>query len=150
MKICSFFGHRRTPSDIYDDLLQAILSVIETHGVTQFYLGSHGAFDEMSVKATLEAKKIHPEIEILTVLTSMPTKNTYINDYYDGSIYPDGLETVPPRFSISHRNKWTADNSDIVIGYIQHKSGGAATAYFRAVRRKKLCINLCPKEQQTF
>lgn len=149
-KICTFLGHKNTPTEIYDDLVKQIISVIKVEGVTQFFLGSHGNFHDMSFRAVLEAKKIHPEIEMLSVLSAMPTKNTFISKSYDGSIYPDGLESIPPRFGISFRNKWMADTSDIAIGYIRDKSGGAATAYFRAVRQNKVCINLCPKENQNF
>ncbi len=60
---------------------------------------------------------------------------------YDETIYPE-LEKVPYRFAISKRNEWMVDNSDLVIAFVSHSWGGAATTYRYAIRKKKQIINL--------
>ncbi|MEE1280074.1 MAG: hypothetical protein UHH95_04500 [Oscillospiraceae bacterium] len=46
-------------------------------------------------------------------------------DYTD-TIYPDGLEGVPPNYAISRRNMWMIDNADYVVTYVKYIVGGAA------------------------
>ena len=60
-------------------------------------------------------------------------------DQYADTIYPDGLEDVPPRFAICRRNDWMVNNSDAVICYVVNHFGGAYT-YTEKARRKGKCI----------
>ena len=58
------------------------------------------------------------------------------------TIYPAGIELVPPKFAISYRNKWMVENSDYVVTYIKRPQGGAAQFYELALRKNKKVINL--------
>ena len=64
------------------------------------------------------------------------------------TIYPDGLEFVPKKFAIIHRNRWIVDHSDYLITYISINFGGAYNITEYAKRKKKNIINL--KEQMIF
>lgn len=55
----------------------------------------------------------------------------------DETLYPEGLETVPQRFAIFHRNRWMVEHSDEVVCYVTHPWGGAHTAMEYARRKKK-------------
>ena len=55
---------------------------------------------------------------------------------YDRTVYPP-LETVPRRFAISHRNRWMVEVSDVVVAYVLHDWGGAATTLRYAKQKKK-------------
>lgn len=57
------------------------------------------------------------------------------------TMYPEGLEAVPPRFAISWRNKWMVRESDAVVGYISHAWGGAAQYVEMTQKGKKQVIN---------
>ncbi|OUO31518.1 hypothetical protein B5F88_18105, partial [Flavonifractor sp. An306] len=60
---------------------------------------------------------------------------------YDRTVYPP-LETVPRRFAISHRNRWMVEYVDVVVSYVLHDWGGAATTLQYAKRKKKRIILL--------
>lgn len=142
-KICSFFGHRDTSERIYESLYREIIKAIKTDGVSVFYVGNNGAFDSLARRAVMKAKEEFEGIKICLVLAYMPIKkDSYIAGKYDGTIYPDGLEFVPKRFAISHRNKWIIQQSDMVIGYVRTSYGGAYDALHYAKNQKKKVINL--------
>lgn len=42
------------------------------------------------------------------------------------TVYPEGMETVPPRFAISMRNCWMLRQCSHVVTYVRHAAGGAA------------------------
>lgn len=69
-------------------------------------------------------------------------KKEYTTLDYTNTIYPEGLETVPRRFAISHRNKWIVENSNAVICYVNHTWGGAYQAVILAEKRNLSIINL--------
>ena len=58
------------------------------------------------------------------------------------ALYPEGLESVPPRYAISRRNKWMIRESDVAVTYITHSWGGAAKFAEKAKREGKTVINL--------
>jgi hypothetical protein len=57
-----------------------------------------------------------------------------MEDYSD-TVFPEGLEKIPPRFAISKRNRWMIEHSDYVVTYVRHSFGGAAQ--FKALAEKK-------------
>ena len=65
----------------------------------------------------------------------------YNTDLYDDTTYPP-LEEVPARFAISRRNEWMVDNADVVVAYVTHDWGGAATTLQYAKRKKKRIISV--------
>lgn len=136
-KICTFFGHSKVNGDISEKLTEAIRTVIEKHGVTTFWCGGYGEFDAMAARTAYKLKSEYPYIKVILIRAYMPRKNDFIPEYYDETLYPDGLEIVPYRFAISHRNRWMVKNSDVVIFYITHQYGGAYAAYQYANKNKK-------------
>ena len=58
---------------------------------------------------------------------------------YDWTVYP-GLENVPRRFAISHRNRYMVDKADFVVAYVTHSWGGAAQTLEYANQKKKSII----------
>lgn len=134
MKV-TFCGHRQiSQRKELENWLREKLQYLIHQGATVFYLGGYGAFDHLAMTVLQEEKKLHPAIELILVLAYLNTKQDISN--YDGTIYPP-LETVPQRFAISHRNRWMVENSDVVIGYVTHKWGGAATTLQYAKQKKK-------------
>ena len=69
----------------------------------------------------------------------------YQKTRYDEIIYPE-IEHIPPRFGISHRNKWMVEKADSVIAYVEHGWGGAYQTYQHAKRKKKEIWNLSERE----
>ena len=141
---CCFFGHHDTIAEIRSALYAEIENHITNHNVKTFYVGGYGNFDRMSVTILNELKRKYPQIEIILVLAYLPTekKPEYETDLYDATLYPEGLETVPKRFAISHRNRWIVQQSDYLITYVRTSYGGAYKALQHAKRTGKQMINL--------
>ena len=143
MATCTFFGHRDCPGFIEPKLRETLMDLIENHCVNTFYIGRQGAFDAMVYSVLKELALTHPHIEYAVVLERMPSKQNEAGarDYTD-TLLPEGIETVPPRFAISWRNKWMLKHSDYVVTYITRSWGGAAKFSELAEKQHKTVINL--------
>lgn len=139
---CAFFGHRELYADIANNLREAILQVIHLQNISSFWCGGYGDFDLLAARTVKQLKAEYPETELLWVRAYMPEPNEPANFLYDASFYPEGLETVPKRFAISHRNIWIADHCSTAIAYINCSYGGAYRACRRAARSGKPIIHL--------
>jgi hypothetical protein len=108
-------------------LNSTIEDMLVSKGVDTFYVGTHGSFDLLVLSALRNMKNRYPYILYSVVLAHMPG---VINEhsYYEAfeTLYPDGLERVPRRFAISHRNRWMVEQSQYLIAFVQHGWGGAA------------------------
>ena len=107
-------------------------------GATTFYLGGYGEFDSLAASILREQKKKYPQIELVLVLAYLNTGRDVSG--YDSTVYPP-LENVPRRFSISHRNRWMVESADVVVAYVLHDWGGAATTLRCAKQKKKQIIS---------
>lgn len=84
------------------------------------------------------------------VLAYLPTRRDDVLFRGEDTLYPEGLETVPKRYAISHRNKWLVKNSDMVIAYIRHTASRAAEFVKSAEHRGKPVINIADLEKIKF
>ena len=136
--VCTFFGHRDTPKEIEPTLRSALIDLIENKNATVFYVGNHGNFDAMVRRQLEDLSKTYP-IKYYVVLAYMPSKNAEPDEH---SILPEGIETVPRRFAINHRNKWMLTKSDIVVTYVTRNFGGAWEFEQMAEKAQKYMIYL--------
>ena len=140
---CCFFGHKDTPSSVYEKLEEAVEKIIVEDGVSSFLVGNQGQFDSMALSALRKLKLKYPRINYNVVLAYMPAEKEMWNPYeYGETMLPEGIESVHPRYAISWRNKWLVNESDVVICYITHGWGGAARYVELASKKKKRTINL--------
>ena len=137
--IVTFCGHAQiSQSEKIEKWLYAVTQKLIEQGATTFYLGGYGAFDLLAASVLRAQKKRYPQIELILVLAYLNTgRNT---SGYDSTVYPP-LETTPRRFSISHRNRWMVEASDVVVAYVLHDWGGAATTLRCAKQKKKQIIS---------
>ena len=137
--IVTFCGHAQiSQSEKIEKWLYAVTQKLIEQGATTFYLGGYGAFDLLSASVLRAQKKRYPQIELILVLAYLNTgRNT---SGYDSTVYPP-LETTPRRFAISHRNRWMVEASDVVVAYVLHDWGGAATTLRCAKQKKKQIIS---------
>lgn len=141
-KTCTFFGHRDCPEAVRPKLREVLVELIERHGVDRFYVGRQGAFDAMVRSVLRELTEFYPHISYAVVLERLPgPRDQAVWDFSD-TIFPEGLELVPPRFAISRRNLWMLKQADLVVTYVTHGWGGAAQFGEKARRQKKTVINL--------
>lgn len=137
-QICTFFGH--SFCILSDEKKQKLNDIIEdlilNHDVDEFWIGEYGDFDDLSRRAVWSAKKKYPHIKVTLPLV-YPYKDQeekeYLERTYDYVFHPIGIEDGPPKFTITRRNKYVAENCDYVVCYVDVKRGGA----YRAVRRAK-------------
>ena len=131
-KTCFFLGHADTPSDIYPDLLASIKHHITEYGVTEFFVGNHGAFDRLALRALREAKAAYPHICLIHVQPYHPGMNPAEPDGFDESFYPFDAP-VHPRFAISKANKKMIETCDFLIAYVWHS--GRSRSFFEYAQR---------------
>ena len=79
--------------------------------------------------------------EYTVVLAYMPSETTD-KKYGNISLYPDGMEYVPKRFAVSHRNDWMIKHSNFVICCIRHHFGGAYQFVEKSKSKNLIIINL--------
>ena len=137
--IVTFCGHAQiSQSEKIEKWLYAVTQKLIEQGATTFYLGGYGAFDFLAASVLRAQKKRYPQIELILVLAYLNTgRNT---SGYDSTVYTP-LETTPRRFAISHRNRWMVEASDVVVAYVLHDWGGAATTLRCAKQKKKQIIS---------
>ena len=135
----AFCGHAQiSQSEKIEKWLYDVTQKLIEQGATTFYLGGYGAFDSLAASVLREQKKRYSQIELVLVLAYLNTgRNT---SGYGSTVYPP-LETVPRRFAISHRNRWMVESADVVVAYVLHDWGGAATTLRCAKQKKKQIIS---------
>ena len=137
--IVTFCGHAQiSQSEKIEKWLYAVTQKLIEQGATTFFLGGYGAFDSLAASVLREQKKQYPQIELVLVLAYLNTERN--TSGYDSTVYPP-LETVPRRFAISHRNRWMVESADVVVAYVLHDWGGAATTLRCAKQKKKQIIS---------
>ena len=53
---CCFFGHKDTPSSVYEKLEEAVEKIIVEDEVSSFLVGNQGQFDSMALSALRKLK----------------------------------------------------------------------------------------------
>lgn len=148
-KVCSFFGHRdavNCPEILIKDCVRELV----IKGVHSFWCGGYGNFDACCARVVHGLKKEYPEIELIYILPYLSGHHINGIEMYDGTIYPEGLESVPPRFAIARRNQWMIKNSDVIVAWVDHTWGGAYTACLGAAKQGKKIINLTGMKIEVF
>ena len=137
--IVTFCGHREIAQTTeVEEWLQTVIRGLIEQGATTFYLGGYGAFDGLAASVLRKEKKNHPWIELILVLAYLNGRQDAVG--YDGSVYPE-LEKIPRRFAILHRNRWMVQSADVVVAYVLHDWGGAATTLRYAKQKRKRIIS---------
>lgn len=137
---CAFFGHCDAPSELRGTLRETVVKLIEEREVTEFYMGNNGNFDRMALSVLKELSEMYPQIDYYVVYAYLPQKD---GEDFTHTLYPEGIEVVPRRFAIDHRNRWMVGQADIVVAYVRHSYGGAAKFVDMAERWRREVINLC-------
>ncbi len=147
--IITFIGHSSLNIDavLSKKIKETIQNNINKDTPIAFYCGGYGDFDQhcISICHQLKTQNLKCEIVFITpYITSCQQKkmkNLLETNRYDSIIYPP-IETVLPRFAIIKRNEWMIAESDLIIAYVSHNSGGAYKSLEYARRKKKKIINL--------
>lgn len=134
-KTCFFIGSRYSSDSIKEKLAEVIENHITEYGVTTFTVGHYGNFDGLVKRVLLEAKKQHQEIQLYLLAPYALTLQNEVPEGFDGTFYPDGLETVPFRYAIVEANRYMIKSSDYLIAHPGCGKSGGFVEY--AKRREK-------------
>lgn len=151
MKSCAFFGHINYNYNSYKEFIESIIAkMIEIYGVTQFYAGDRGDFDDVCASIVCKLKEKYPQIKMTRVFSYIPKEeDEYSSQYYDDSVYL--LERyVPPKRAIIQTNKALVNKVDYVILGLRFSCGDAATAAKYAYKRKKKIVNILNLDSRAF
>lgn len=119
-KTCFFIGNRHAPSDIKGQLIKVVEQHITEYGVDTFTVGHYGEFDHIVQSVLRELKKHHESIKLYLLTPYALTQKKDIPEGFNGSFYPEGLETVPMRYAIVQANRYMINKSDYLIAYCHH------------------------------
>ena len=152
-QICTFFGHRFLigfTKEHKQKLKELILDLINNHDVDTFWVSHYGDFDDITREIVFEIKKtINPNINIFLVRPynfrnseMQKEEKEWLERIYDHVFTP--IETIesPPKFAITRRNKFMAENCDFMICFVRNPFGGAYKAMRRAQNCGKTVFNL--------
>lgn len=134
MKTCFFIGHRDAPESIYDRLLEAVKRHISEYGVTDFVVGRYGNFDRLAARAVVEAKQHHSDVTLTLLMPYYHADAEPLPNGFDGSLFPDGLETVPKRAAILRANQHMIRHCDYMIVYDAGRIGNTRKLVTKARR----------------
>lgn len=123
-KRCFLIGHHDAPESIYPELQREIERHITELGVTEFIVGHYGNFDRMAARALVEVKKVYPEISLWLLLPYHPAEQKVdIPEGFNGSFYPEGMESAPRRVAIVKANRYVLGKVEYLMAYVTHRVG---------------------------
>ena len=142
----SLFGHRKIDNllQLNEQLTPIIKKLIQTKPYVTFLVGRNGEFDEFVASIIKHAQKeIGNENNDITLVLPYTVANLeYYEKYYDNIIIPDNVYGTHHKASITLKNHWMIDRSDLVIVYVARSNGGAYAAMKYAEKQHKNIINL--------
>ena len=136
MSICFFIGHRDAPEALLKALEAAVERRIVQCGVTEFLIGSHGAFDHLAARAVRSAKQRHPDIRMTLLLAYYDPKKPDLPLGFDGSLIPLAFERVPRRAAIVRANRQALALCAHLIAYDAGQVGNTHKLMALARRRE--------------
>lgn len=138
MNSCFFIGYADTPEAVFAQLMQTVERLILKENVGYFYVGGYGNFDRLAAMAVKRLKKSYPFILLMLVLAYHPSERPVpVPEGFDGTYYPEGMETVPKRYAIVRANRKMVETVDWLIAYVWHPASNSRSILEYAQRREK-------------
>lgn len=146
---CAFFGHRDVNYCLYiHEIENTILQLIQ-FGVTEFYHGNRGAFEQTCAGVLVNLKKKYPQIKHILVLSYKPKEKFVLPFCFDYAVYLQD-NNVPPRFAKVKTNKKLIESVDYIVVAVNRNTGGAKIAYDCAKRLYKPTANVLTGQRILF
>ncbi len=141
----AFIGHRDMPytRQLEEGLEEALCRLLRSQEYVEFYMGRNGDFDILAASAVKRAQNRcgHHNSTLILVLPYSMKDVEFWEAFYDEVMIPVEGD-VHPKAAIIKRNEWMMDNADLLIAYVESRSGGAYTAVARAEKRGVPVLNL--------
>ena len=142
MSSCFFIGHRDAPEGLLPAVQAAAEGLIVGAGVRDFYVGSRGNFDRLAARAVRGLMEAHPGVRLFRVLAYLPGAGEGVPPGFSGTVYPEGLETVPRRYAILRANRAMVDACPFLIAYAPYETGNARKVAEYARRKGRKVIEV--------
>ena len=140
-KLCFLFGHRDAPDTLAPLLDAALEQHCDRYGIQTFAVGSRGQFDRMATAALKRLKARRPQVRLLLLLAYHPAQQQRdLPDGFDGTWYPDGMETVPHRLAIVRANRAALRAAHSVICYVSGPGNTRTLLEHALARREPLAV----------
>lgn len=147
----AFLGHRYMSDDfvVEKELEHCIGEIVKEKEYVEFLVGRNGDFDQLCASSVRRVKKSVRNdntslILVLPYMTADFLKNQDgYEEYYDEIEISENASGAHPKGAIQIRNREMVDRADLVLCYIERKSGGAYQSVKYALRKGKRVINLC-------
>lgn len=128
----TLFGHRYIDrfQEVNEELERVLNKLVRQHTYIDFYIGNDGDFDRIATSAIrrLINRFGKENLTINLVLAYPKADMDMLEEQYDSVIIPPSLNHVHPKAAIKERNRWMVENCNLLIAYVTHDHGGAATA----------------------
>ena len=139
MASCVFFGNSDFSGNISDYLADTVKDLILTQKVDTFYVGHHGNFDRSVIRFLKRLKREYPTVHYFVMLSRLPCPQWLADE---PTVFPEGIENVPPKYAILYRNDLMLEKADYVILYSRYSTGGTARMERKARLKGKKVIHL--------
>lgn len=117
---------------VEEELDEVIELLHRKYGFIDYNVGRNGEFDELATQAVRRFRREWEEWCELTLVEPYPVANLdIIEKSYDSVIIPTDRK-CHFKAAIGERNKWLAENCDMMIVYIKRDYGGAYKCYKHA------------------
>ena len=143
---CCFAGHRHIyDSDLKTKMKKLIVSLIE-NGASVFLVGNYGDFDRLSSSVVRSLKENYPFIQLNLVIPYLTkeiiSQKEWYESRYDHILLSEIKENTPRHLRIIKGNESMVNQSDILISYVLHSTGGANKTLSYAKKKKLIIYNL--------
>ena len=142
MKVCTFFGSRRVPHCVREELKRAIQTMIDEYAIADFLVGHQGEFDHMVLNLLRELKQIYPHIRYTVVLAYYLPRQAETGYMPEEMLFPEEVARVSKRVVIVHRNRWMLSKASTVITCVTDTTGNAARWKETANREEKTVVEI--------
>ena len=143
---CSLFGHRTASFSLRIPLKISILKLVEEQKVKNFYVGNNGNFDYLAQSVLSEITNTRTDVNYYIVLSQMG--ETALSGNQEATLFPEGLEVTPPKFTICKRNDWLIKNSEYAIVFVEREISNCYRLMKKAMRNGLKITNLAVWQTQ--
>lgn len=147
MTSCTLTGHRQIKDLDYALVDRVILNLVK-NGCTRFFCGMARGFDLAAAESVIEVMRVYP-VELVACIPCESQTDSY--SAADKARYGRILKKCSEILVLSEnyykgcmhaRDRFMVDNSDIVLCYLRHKSGGTYYTVNYANKTRKKIIEL--------
>ena len=139
-----FYGHRQ----LEERLIPILRDLIRQHKFIEIYMGRDGEFDTYAATIVKRVQRDYDDYHAIEFNLVLPYSKKDMEDfekYYDRVNIPISAH---PKLAITKRNEWMAEQSDLILCYIERESGGAYKAVQYAKKLGKEVINLAEETKE--